>query len=304
VHERYGADQAQTLLAGYTRQRDNLLARIVGVLDADVRVRSAWLSGSFGRGEADAWSDFDLHVAVEDEELVGFWAARHELYAQMGRPVLIQPEMQSNAQPGAHFQLVVFDGPLEVDWNIGPLSQARRPATSHILVQRADVPLMVQSSLTSTERLASLDHQLTFFWAMAPIAVKYIARAQTRRAVGQLGHLTGALLSLWRLLADANAPDPGLGSTNRALEPEFAQRLPTLGERIDPLGCLAVLRAQCAEVEQLHAALQALDVAIPGGDAGAGAPSGTSGGGRAAEPPTSFLMRCAQPTTRRLVQRW
>ena len=52
-------------------------------------------------------------------------------------------------------------------------------------------------------------------------------------------------------------------ATNRAIEPEFAQRLPTLGERIDPLECLAVLRAQCAVVEVLHAALQALDVAIP-----------------------------------------
>jgi hypothetical protein len=39
--------------------------------------------------------------------------------------------------------------------------------------------------------------------------------------------------------------------------------LPTLGERIDPFECLAVLRAQCAAVEQLHAALEALDVAIP-----------------------------------------
>ena len=47
----------------------------------------------------------------------------------------------------------------------------------------------------------------------------------------------------------------GLVATNRALEPELAQRLPTLGERIDPLECLAVLRAQCAEVEQLHAGL-------------------------------------------------
>ena len=70
-----GADQAHTLLAGFTRQRDDLLARIVGVLGADVRVPSVWLSGSFGRGEADAWSDFDLHVAVEDDELVGFWAS-------------------------------------------------------------------------------------------------------------------------------------------------------------------------------------------------------------------------------------
>src|SRR5713226_8194358 len=98
---------------------------------------------------------------------------------------------------------------------------------------------------------------------MAPIAVKYIGRAQSRRAVGLLGLLTGALLSLWRLLADANEPDPGLVATNRALEPELAQRLPTLGERIDPLEWLAVLRAQCAEVEQLHAALEALDVVIP-----------------------------------------
>jgi hypothetical protein len=52
-------------------------------------------------------------------------------------------------------------------------------------------------------------------------------------------------------------------ATNRALEPELAQRLSTLGQRIDPLECLAVLRTQCAGVEQLHAALEVLDVAIP-----------------------------------------
>jgi hypothetical protein len=56
--------------------------------------------------------------------------------------------------------------------------------------------VMAQPPLSSTEHLEWLDHQLTFFWAMAPIAVKYIGRAQSRRAVGQLGLLTGALLSL------------------------------------------------------------------------------------------------------------
>jgi len=258
-----GADQTERQLAAYTRQRDDLLARIVGELHADLRVCSAWLTGSFGRAEADVWSDLDLHLAVDDDELAGFWAERSDLYARVGRPVLVQPEMKSNAQPGAHFQLVVFDGPLEVDWNIGPFSQARRPATSHILLQRAEVAVMAPPPLSSTERLVWLDHQLTFFWAMAPIAVKYIGRAQSRRAVGQLGLLTGALVSLWRLLADPNEPDPGLVAVNRPLEPELAQRLPTLGQRIDPLECLAVLRAQCAEVEQLHPALQSLGVAIP-----------------------------------------
>ena len=65
------------------------------------------------------------------------------------------------------------------------------------------------------------------------------------------------------MLADVNVPDPGLVAMNRALEPELARRLPALRERIDPLECLAVLRAQCAEVAQLHAGLEALDVAIP-----------------------------------------
>jgi hypothetical protein len=33
--------------------------------------------------------------------------------------------MASNAQAGGDFQLVIFGGPLEVDWNIGPLSLAQ-----------------------------------------------------------------------------------------------------------------------------------------------------------------------------------
>jgi hypothetical protein len=98
----------------------------------------------------------------------------------------------------------------------GPFRQAKRPATSHIVLQRAEVAVIAQPPPTSTERLAWLGHQLTFFWAMASIAVKYVGRAQSRRAVGQLGLLTEALLSLWRLLADANEPDPGLVLTNRA----------------------------------------------------------------------------------------
>lgn len=57
---------------------------------------------------------------------------------------------------------------------------------------------------------------------------------------------------MWRLVGDANEPDPGLAPPKRPLEPELAHRLPTLGERIGPSDCLAVLRAQCVEAERLH----------------------------------------------------
>lgn len=49
-------------------QRD-LLERLREVLTADERVESAWLSGSFGRGAGDAWSDIDVLAVVDEEDL-------------------------------------------------------------------------------------------------------------------------------------------------------------------------------------------------------------------------------------------
>ncbi len=46
-----------------------LLERIVAVVSADDRVEQAWLSGSFGRGVGDAWSDIDITAVVEEEDL-------------------------------------------------------------------------------------------------------------------------------------------------------------------------------------------------------------------------------------------
>ncbi|MBS0409161.1 MAG: nucleotidyltransferase domain-containing protein [Proteobacteria bacterium] len=46
-----------------------LLQRLVEVLGADERVESAWLSGSFGRGAGDMWSDIDVTVVVDEEDL-------------------------------------------------------------------------------------------------------------------------------------------------------------------------------------------------------------------------------------------
>src|SRR4029077_6324408 len=36
---------------------------------ADDRIVSAWLSGSLGRGEGDAWSDVDVTCVVDEEDL-------------------------------------------------------------------------------------------------------------------------------------------------------------------------------------------------------------------------------------------
>jgi len=47
--------------------REALLATITDVLQRDDRIRAAWLSGSLGRGDGDAFSDVDLLVAVDEK---------------------------------------------------------------------------------------------------------------------------------------------------------------------------------------------------------------------------------------------
>ncbi|MEX2032526.1 MAG: nucleotidyltransferase domain-containing protein, partial [Dehalococcoidia bacterium] len=52
--------------------QDFAIRRMRELVEADGRVRAAWLQGSFARGDQDAWSDVDFYVAVEDEAFEEF----------------------------------------------------------------------------------------------------------------------------------------------------------------------------------------------------------------------------------------
>ncbi len=52
-----------------TDDQQALLDQLTTVLAADARIRSVWLSGSFGRGQGDAWSDIDLTVVADEADL-------------------------------------------------------------------------------------------------------------------------------------------------------------------------------------------------------------------------------------------
>lgn len=55
--------------AATTEPQRALLDRLVPVLEADPRIRAAWLVGSFALGTADAFSDLDVHCLVDDGDL-------------------------------------------------------------------------------------------------------------------------------------------------------------------------------------------------------------------------------------------
>ena len=240
--------------------RDPILDRILKALEADPRVAAAWLMGSIGRREDDGWSDLDLHVAIYDGHLAQFWSERFALYERIGRPVLIQDEIPSNAPAGGHFQLVIFDGPLEVDWNVGPVSLAKRSRWHIPLLERSLVQLVEPAQLSIDEQRGVCQDRLTFAWAMAPIAIKYIARGQTRRAIGMIGMVTDAFITLWRLLETAHLTTGGL---NEPLEPALREILPRFESTIDPHACLEIIQQLCDLLARLHPRLADLGVKIP-----------------------------------------
>jgi predicted nucleotidyltransferase len=75
------------LPAGYHR----LYARVVAAAERDERIRMMWLSGSVGRGVADAGSDLDIVVAIAPESVAAFAADWRAWLAEITDTVLARP---------------------------------------------------------------------------------------------------------------------------------------------------------------------------------------------------------------------
>jgi predicted nucleotidyltransferase len=246
-------------------ERDRLLARVTDVLETDARVTAAWLSGSYGRGEADEWSDLDLHVAVADEHFEAFIAEHVTLFARCGQQLhVISHGIPSWSMPNGRFWLVQY-APymLEVDWNIGPTAATTRPEASYMLFARVEIPITPPYLPVEEDyRRAEASKQLDFFWAMAPIAVKFAGRGHTRLAVEQVDLLQEAFIRVWRALWRPELLQKDAYHQNRPLEAELDAILPRFGPNIDPLAALNVIRAFCDEVASWHPALAALGVRV------------------------------------------
>lgn len=251
-------------LEQFGRHRDELCALLVDRLTADTRFVGAWLSGSFGRGEADDWSDLDLQVAVTDEALESMLDDPKSIFSLGGDVLLVQAGWPSDSFPGGRFWLVVYDGPVEVDWNIGPASTAVRPHASQLLFERtplAMAPDLVPLDPDLLRRLAQ--GALEFFWAMAPIACKYAGRGHTRLAAGQVGLLQDGYRRLWLAVNDPAQLVPERIHQNRRLPLALDLAMPRLPVEITPTAALTTIRALCDEVEQLRGSLVDLGVVTP-----------------------------------------
>lgn len=192
--------------------RDRLRQALAVALDGDPSVLGVGLVGSFGRGEADEWSDLDLLVVVGDDD-VATWTAHNDVWAAAALVVPAPQNTRSTASSAG--SLHVADAwPVGVDWYVYPCAEASWPVDCAMLfgadrVERTDRWFDDWNALgpRGTSHGFS-DDELTMArlamarLAMVPITEKQIARGQTSLAE------LGALEAFVREAAPAHLVDP------------------------------------------------------------------------------------------------
>ena len=246
----------------YAAARDDLLRRAARTLEADPRFAAAWLTGSFGRGEEDTFSDIDLVIAVYDqnsaelcgrEPLVsaGSSPARLALFRKIGEPANIH-ENHHNAPPTGSFSAVLYREPsVIVDWTLIPLSSAERTVQSRLLFDKVGVPeqaLKPDALLQAEERMEKIAERAAFFWMMAAVTAKYILRGRSRTVQGLLHQVAQVVGDLERLHEIRGESIPDLLYVTQG---EQAERLLALCDRVQFLGVPGSARAQVEEILRL-----------------------------------------------------
>ena len=196
----------------YAALRDDLLTRIVAELQADERFVAAWLFGSFGRGENDAYSDLDLTVLVAPELAESLCARpwpsagrttpdRWELVSRFGAPLTVQ-EAHGNAPNGGAHTNVMYSNGTRLDLNLVPVAGATRPGASHLLWDRIGVqlePAPEPESLAERRRIAG--QRMALFWVMTETAAKYRLRGWDVSVQMMLADLQDKVETVQRLVA-------------------------------------------------------------------------------------------------------
>ncbi|MEA2573568.1 MAG: hypothetical protein QOH93_866 [Chloroflexia bacterium] len=168
-------------LSEKVRERTDLIARATTSLSADERVVAAWLAGSLGRGDADAYSDIDLWVVVRDGDMEAAQEGRRQFAEVLGPPVLMS-EAPQNAPPGGAYLWTLYAGkygPQHVDWNWLPETGAKVPADVAVLFDKAELPHAAEPPRvppTGEELASALTQKCAFVWGMYGVVAKYIAR--------------------------------------------------------------------------------------------------------------------------------
>jgi len=197
-------------LQDYRIGRETLLKQIGTELSKDERFVAAWLTGSYGRNDADEVSDLDITVVVAGpyskllcarEEQVSHRTTKERLalFSKFGRTALIH-ENNHNAPENGTFTFVLYSGSaLMVDWVLMPEENAERSYQSILLFDKVNLPVSpppVPEELQASKKTVA--EIWAFFWMMVAITIKYISRGDLVHVQNFIEQLHGLMREIER----------------------------------------------------------------------------------------------------------
>ncbi len=237
------------------------LRRMASALWAQDDVTALWLGGSFARGEADAYSDLDLRVAVPADRL-STWGDLDPA-ARLGEPAA---GVQKMGWVGTAFYHVVLENGLIVDLFIQDTDHEPPQDYTLTLACRDDAfgALLALAHLPPTEEPAAdpqtIRQAVVDFWIASHKHAKVIGRGLDPIALFGLGLELSPLMRLWyvaatgRDLGTQRATIHTMTKTARAIEagPDAHETLRVLGAprltAADRLRAVEISRDEVARV--------------------------------------------------------
>ncbi len=172
-----------TCITSYVVVRTELLAHITATLQNGECFVAAWLTGSFGRGKQDNYSDLDIRVIVADDYSETLCSQpwphgahttdeRLALFALFGTPSVVY-DAHGNAPEGGTFTYVLYENGQNVDWILVPQSKAQRATDTVLLFDKAGIPFEPASEPESLEqRITTASDMTGFFWMIAASSLR------------------------------------------------------------------------------------------------------------------------------------
>lgn len=135
-----------------TRAQEALIREAQATFEADARILACWLEGSFAGGAGDAWSDVDLHIAVDDADWDATLSERLALIRRI-RPLL--GFVEATLPWGTRLVAANLSGPVRLD-----LFFEKRSALASAARREQPVVLFDRAGVTDSLRVSWDPHAL------------------------------------------------------------------------------------------------------------------------------------------------
>ncbi len=219
-----------------------VLNRFVAAGLADERVVAAFLSGSYAKGTADAYSDLDFGLIIADEAYGDFTASRAAFIRRLGEPVFLK-----DGHGGGTDVLFFFLS----DGTEGELALGRESRFTHMYVGPYKVLLDKTGCLsgavfsghqpTQAEQIETLRGLIDWFWHdLLHHFLTPMARGQLWSAYGALEDLRLTCVNLARLRENFQLEAEGYEKVEQALPVE---QLAPLQATLCPMERASMLQA-------------------------------------------------------------